>query len=224
MKGGADVFVKICGITNEEDALAATALGADAVGFIFAPSKRQVTFGGARDIIRRLPMDVLPVGVFRDEDPDRVIKEGLRAGIRAVQLHGHETPAMARRLRSHFSVIIVALSAGDFNLDRFDEYQADALLLDAPSPGSGEVFDWRLAEGLPQNRRIILAGGLNPDNVAHGIETVHPWGVDVASGVEASPGVKDLRKVQRFIRNAQAADNEAWHEDRPGPFDWSEEL
>lgn len=218
------MFVKICGITNEEDALAATALGADAVGFIFVPSKRQVTFGGARDIIRRLPMDVLPVGVFRDEDPDRVIKEGLRAGIRAVQLHGHETPAMARRLRAHFSVIIVALSAGDFNLGRFDEYQADALLLDAPSPGSGEVFDWKLAEGLPQNRRVILAGGLTPENVAMGIETVRPWGVDVASGVEASPGVKDLRKVQRFIRNARAADNEAWHEDRPGPFDWSEEL
>lgn len=216
------MFIKICGITNEEDALAVTALGADAVGFVFAPSPRQVTPGKASDIIKRLPPDVLPVGVFRDEDPNRVITLALKAGVKAVQLHGHETPAQAAEIRPHFPVLIVAMAAGDVKLPSYDRFGADALLLDAPSPGSGAVFDWAMAEGLPVNRRVILAGGLTPENVVSGIEQVRPWGVDVSSGVEAEPGIKDAMKVQAFIRAARSVDVNAWDVERPGPFDWAD--
>lgn len=216
------MFIKICGITNEEDALMATALGADALGFVFAPSPRQITVGRARDIIKRLPPDVLPVGVFRDEDPQRVVSLGLKAGVRAIQLHGHETPLQAREVRPHFPVLIVAMTAGDPKLDEFDRFAADALHLDAANPGSGQVFDWKLAEGIPTNRRVILAGGLTPDNVEGAIAQLRPWGVDLSTGVEASPGIKDPVLVRKFIRTVRAAEPvHPPHEDRPGPFDWS---
>jgi phosphoribosylanthranilate isomerase len=217
------VFIKICGITNEEDALAVTALGADALGFNFVPSSsRHVTVGKASDIIKRLPPDVLTVGIFRDEDPTRVVTMALKAGVKAVQLHGHETPAQASEIRSHFPVLIVAMPAGDPKLESFDRFNADALLLDAPTPGSGKVFDWAMAEGLPVNRRLILSGGLTPENVVAGIEQVRPWGVDTATGVESSPGIKDPMKVRAFIRAARSVDVDQWEIDRPGPFDWAE--
>ena len=216
------MFVKICGITNEEDALAVTALGADAVGFVFAPSPRQITPGRANDIIKRLPPDVLTVGVFRDEDPGRVLNLALKAGVKAVQLHGHETPAQAAEIRPHFPVLIVAMPAGDPKLTSFDRYGADALLLDAPTPGSGAVFDWAMAEDITVNRRVILAGGLTPENVISGIEQVRPWGVDVSTGVEEKPGIKDAMKVRAFIKNARSVDFESPHDVEPGPFDWAE--
>jgi phosphoribosylanthranilate isomerase len=219
------MWVKICGLTNEEDALAAVALGADAVGFVFAPSPRQVTVGAVRDITRRLPYGVMTVGVFRDQAPDQVIDTVLSAGLHAAQLHGHETPNEAKIIRQKVQALIVAFPAGSKSIDRFDDYHADALMIDAPHPGSGEVFDWTLADGIPSNRRLILAGGLTPANVAEAIATVKPWGVDVASGVEAAPGVKDPRRMLAFIRRAKAAfaDLERPAGDQtPGPFDWDE--
>ncbi len=223
------MFVKICGVTNEEDALMAVALGADAVGFVFAPSPRQVTVGVARDIVRRLPPETLTVGVFRDQSTRFVIDTVQGAGLRAAQLHGHETPADAAEVRPYCQALIVAFPAGDPGLAHVDDYGADAILLDSPAPGSGEVFDWSLAEGAPLNRRLILAGGLTPENVAHGIAEVRPWGVDVSSGVETDgqPGRKDARKVQAFIRAARAAAPvDAPVPDGPGlgsgPFDWAD--
>ena len=220
------MWVKICGITNEEDALMAVALGADAVGFVFAPSPRQVNVSKVRDIVRRLPYGIMTVGVFRDQAPDQVVEAVLASGLHAAQLHGHETPADAAVIRPQVQALIIAFPAGSPSLDRYDEYHADALMLDAANPGSGHVFDWTLADGVPSNRRLILAGGLTPANVAEGIETVKPWGVDVSSGVESEPGVKDPRKVQAFVRHARAAfdalDRPADH--GPGPFDWSEAL
>jgi phosphoribosylanthranilate isomerase len=222
------VFVKICGVTNEEDALMAVGLGADAVGFVFAPSPRQVTPGVVRDIVRRLPPEILTVGVFRDQGARFVIETTQFAQLRGVQLHGHETPADAERIRPYCQALIVAFPAGDPGLAHVDDYGADAVLLDSHAPGSGQVFDWSLADGAPTNRRLILAGGLTADNVAAGIEEVRPWGVDVSSGVEVDgePGRKDPLKVQAFIHAARAAapsEAEAGGADGgPGPFDWAE--
>jgi phosphoribosylanthranilate isomerase len=218
------VFVKICGITNEEDALMATALGADAVGFVFAPSPRQVSVGTVRDIVKRLPPEIVTVGVFRDQSPKLVIDTVLDAGLRAVQLHGHETPQDAAEIRPYAQALIVALVAGDPALAHLDEFGADAVLLDSPVPGSGKVFDWSLAEGIPVGRRVILAGGLTPDNVGDAVREVQPWGVDTSSGVEVTgdPSRKDPRKVQAFIRAARAAAPQPYHPDGHGPFDWAE--
>ena len=184
----------------------AVALGADAIGFVFAPSSRQVSVGTVRDIVRRLPPDVLTVGVFRDQDASFVSHAMLEAGLHGVQLHGHETPAMAAQIQPRPQTLIVAFSAGSRAVDRFDEYHADAMLLDGAVPGSGAVFDWSLVESVPDNRRLILAGGLTPDNVGFAVSEVGPWGVDVSSGVESAPGQKDPRLVQAFIRAARAAE------------------
>ncbi len=222
------MFVKICGVTNEEDALMAVALGADAVGFVFAPSPRQVTPGTVRDIVRRLPPEILTVGVFRDQGARFVIETTQFAQLRGVQLHGHETPADAAEVRPYCQALIVAFPAGDPGLAHVDDFGADAILLDSHAPGSGQVFDWSLAEGAPTNRRLILAGGLTPDNVATGIDEVHPWGVDVSSGVEVDgePGRKDPLKVQAFIHAARAAAPSSSarpvSSDDGGPFDWAE--
>jgi phosphoribosylanthranilate isomerase len=201
------VFVKICGITNEEDGLLAVAMGADAVGFVFAPgSSRQIAVAQARDIARRLPPEVMTVGVFRDEAPQRVVEMVNAAGLHGVQLHGHETPAEGKWVRQRVQFLIQAFAAGDRMLERLDEYTAaDAVMIDSSTPGSGQVFDWVLAEGLPLDRRVILAGGLDPDNVADAVHRIHPWGVDVSTGVEKSPGRKDASKVMRFINNAKDA-------------------
>jgi len=220
------MFVKVCGTTSEEDALLAVAMGADAVGFVFAPSARQISPGRAADIVKRLPREVLTVGVFRDEAPPRVVEIVNTAGLRAAQLHGHETLEQAHYVRERVPLLIQAFPAGDPGLARVLEYKADALLLDAATPGSGQVFDWSMAE-VPDGIRLILAGGLTPANVAAAIAAVHPWGVDVASGVEASPGRKDPVKVRAFVAAAKAAakaaasgGDDGEDEDGRGPFDW----
>jgi phosphoribosylanthranilate isomerase len=202
------VFVKVCGITSEEDALLAVAMGADAVGFVFAPSPRQVAPQKAADIVKRLPTEIVTVGVFRDEERQRVVDVMHQAGLRAAQLHGFESPATTRWVRSRVPLVFKAFVAGDPHLDEADSYGADAILIDSKSPGSGEVFDWSLAEGAPSNRKVILAGGLDPDNVGDAIRQVRPWGVDVSTGVESSPGHKDARKVRAFIHAARVAELE----------------
>ena len=186
-----EVFVKICGVTNEADALLAIGLGADAVGFIFAPSPRQVTQTLAADIVKRLPHGVLTVGVFRDESAQRVVDIANHVGLGAVQLHGHETADESRWVRARVACTIKAFPAGDRTIGRFGEFGADFLLVDGSSPGSGEVFDWRLAEGVVDPSRLIVSGGLRPDNVGDAIAHLHPFGVDVATGGAEAPGRTD---------------------------------
>jgi phosphoribosylanthranilate isomerase len=200
-----DLVVKICGITTEADALLAVGLGADAVGFVLAPSPRQLAPGAVADIVKRLPHDVLTVGVFRDEAPTRVVEIANTAGLRAVQLHGHERPDDCRWIRARVPVTIKAFPAGDRAIARFEDFGADYLLVDGPSPGSGSVFDWRLAEGVVDVQRMFVSGGLHPGNVADAVARLRPRGVDVASGVESAPGVKDPQKLRAFIRRAREA-------------------
>jgi phosphoribosylanthranilate isomerase len=120
--------------------------------------------------------------------------------------------------------VIKGFPAGDPALDRADEFGADAILIDSHAPGSGEMFDWSLAEGAPVNRRVILAGGLTPENVAEAIDRVKPWGVDVSTGVEDGPGRKDAVKVRDFVRNAKAAAPRRYQGDEDErPFDWQED-
>jgi phosphoribosylanthranilate isomerase len=216
------VFVKICGTTSEEDALLAVAMGADAIGFIFAPSPRQISPAIVRDIVRRLPSEILTVGVFRNELPERVVQIVNGAGLKGAQLHGRETPEQAQFVRERVPVVFQAFVAGDPAIHKAHHYGADAVMLDSPSPGSGQVFDWRLAEGVPDGLRLLLAGGLNPDNVADAIAGVHPWGVDVVTGVEAEPGRKDPLKVRAFIANAKRAEPAAPVPTGDGPYDWEE--
>jgi phosphoribosylanthranilate isomerase len=207
------MFVKICGIANEDDALLATALDADALGFVFAPSPRQVHPETVRDIVRRLPREVHTIGVFRDERPERIIEIVGRAGLRGVQLHGHEPASEVKWIRERVQFVIQAFTAGDPALATAGTSAADIVLVDSPDPGSGRVFDWRLAEGAPRGKRILLAGGLTPDNVGEAIRLVRPWGVDVSSGVEREPGRKDPGKLRRFVVAAREAAADI--EDRP---------
>jgi phosphoribosylanthranilate isomerase len=216
------VFVKICGITSEEDALLAVAMGADAVGFNFVPSSpRFLAVSRAADIAKRLPPEILTVGVFRDEARERVVELTNQAGLRAAQLHGHESEADSRWVRERVSVLIKAFPGGDPDLARAPSFGADIVMIDSASPGSGQVFDWSLAEGAPSGLRILLAGGLNPDNVGEAIAKVRPWGVDVSSGVEAAPGVKDPRLVRTFIKAAREATPSGYRStEATRPFDW----
>jgi phosphoribosylanthranilate isomerase len=217
------VFVKICGITNEDDALLAVAMGADAVGFVFAPSPRQVAPQVVYDITRRLPPEILTVGVFRDEHPARVVELVHRSGVKAAQLHGAETPDVVREVAASVRWVIKAFAAGSDVVRRADRYGTDLVLLDAASPGSGTVFDWSLAGEVPEGLRVILAGGLDPDNVAVAIERVDPWGVDVSSGVEREPGRKDPLKVKRFIDRARAAAPRPYLGPDELPYDWADD-
>ncbi|MGC8472038.1 MAG: phosphoribosylanthranilate isomerase [Acidimicrobiales bacterium] len=200
-----DFLVKICGVTNEPDALLAVGLGADAIGFILAPSPRQIAVSTAADIVKRLPHDVLTVGVFRDESPQRVVEIANTVGFGAVQLHGHETAGQCRWIRERVACTIRAFAAGDPLIARLADFGADYLLVDGQSPGSGQVFDWRLAEGVVDAGRMFVSGGLTPENVGDAIMALRPRGVDVSSGVEAAPGKKDPQKLRAFIRSARAA-------------------
>lgn len=203
------MWVKICGITNLDDALTAVAMGADALSFVFVPgSRRQVDVESVRDIVKRLPPEVITVGVFRNERPERVTDVVHRIGLHGAQLHGHEPLREVRWVRTRVQFVIQAFTAGDPALAAAANGPADIILVDSPEPGSGKVFDWRLAEGAPGGVRLLLAGGLTPDNVADAIARVRPWGVDVSSGVEAAPGRKDATKLRRFIAAAKGAGDE----------------
>ena len=223
------MFIKICGITTADDALLATALGADAVGFIMAPSTRQIVPPRVEEIVRRLPPDVLTVGVFRDEAPSRVIEIVNRCGLKAAQLSGRESMEDTRLIRESVPAVIKAFPGGSQSLSVADRYGADIVMVDSDTPGSGQVFDWSLAEGAPGGIRLLMAGGLTPENVATAIAKVRPWGVDVATGVEMSPGRKDPARLRAFINAARGAEP-AYSEpveqepDEYTPYDWQEEL
>jgi phosphoribosylanthranilate isomerase len=220
------MFVKICGITTEEDALLAVAMGADALGFVFAPSPRQVTPLQVRDIVRRLPGGILTVGVFRNELPQRAADMTHEAGLGAAQLHGNESAQDSRWVAENVPSVIKAFVAGDPRLERVSEYGAAVILVEGPNPGSGEVFDWTMLDGTSRGLPLMLAGGLDPYNVGKAVQMVRPWGVDVSSGVESSPGRKDPAKIRDFVRNAReaAGDDEAEPDEGPFPYDWRDET
>lgn len=199
------MFIKICGITNEQDALLAVALGADALGFVFAPSPRQIAPGLARDIVKRLPPEIMTVGVFRNEHPSRVIEIVNESRLQGAQLHGHESIAITDEVAAQVRFVIKAVVAGSADASNADLFSSDAVLVDGLQPGSGTTYDWDLLSQLPDSVHVILSGGLTADNVAIGIEQVRPWGVDVSSGVEKSPGLKDAVKLRHFITNARDA-------------------
>ncbi len=203
------VRIKICGITNKEDALAAAHFGADALGFVFATSPRKVSAESAREIIKALPPFVKTVGVFVDEDPERVSSIAALCGLDILQLHGSESVDYCSRFDRRVIKAVRMQSRDELkNLSKYVDV-VDGLLLDTYVPdkpgGTGITFDWKLAVEAKRYGRIILAGGLNPENVAAAISMVKPYAVDASSGLERSPGVKDHKKMARFIKEANEA-------------------
>lgn len=202
------IFVKICGIKELDDALAAVEAGADALGFNFwRPGERYIAPHAAGRIIERLPAVIMKVGVFVDEEPEEVRRIARETGLSAVQLHGRETPEYVTGLSSIKSWKAFRVDES-FQAARLAAYQVDAFLLDgagAAPGGNAAPFDWARAREAREFGRVILAGGLGPDNVAAAIRAAEPWGVDVASGVESAPGRKDQARMRQFIEAARGA-------------------
>lgn len=192
------IRVKICGITHLEDALAAVAFGADALGFIFAESPRRVTGEAAREIIAGLPPFVTKVGVFMNRPADEIRKIMRHCGLDIAQLHGDEPPDLCAAL---FPRVIKAFTSGNLPpLDELKRYRAAAFLLDREKGAATPPEDlWPIARRMGEHGRVILAGGLAPENVAQAVRIAEPYAVDVSSGIEESPGKKDHRKMKAFI-------------------------
>ncbi len=206
------VRVKICGITNLDDALASVDAGADVLGFNFyQQSPRYVETSVARRIIEQLPAAVLSVGVFVNlPDAQQVRRTAEAAGVQAVQLHGDESPTYCRELKDLFVVKALRVDS-DFRPEQAALFETEAVLLDGFSPvafgGAGQGFDWSIAARTrPLVGKLFLAGGLNENNVAAAIESVRPYAVDACSGLESAPGRKDMTKVRAFIEAAQGAE------------------
>jgi phosphoribosylanthranilate isomerase len=228
------MFIKICANTNLGDAQFAADLGANAIGFVFAPSKRHVTAAQVSTIVDKLPPAPDKIGVFATTDPTEIAAAVTAAHLTGVQLHGTFTAATINALHAKFGGDLKLIQTVAYPIDSLDRAAADrhfsetlreafsepalwAILVDAAKSGTsgglGVAFDWahvaaivhHTAATLDKRPRIILAGGLTPDNVASAIATFKPWGIDVASGVEASPGRKDPDRLQAFLRNARAA-------------------
>jgi len=201
-----NVRVKICGITNSEDAHAAVEYGADALGFVFAKSPRQITKEQARDIIAELPPFVSPVGVFADEKADMIKEICDFCGIQTVQLHGNEQPSYLKELEGYKLIKAFRVKEED-DLKQLANYKPHAFLLDSyvkgVMGGTGVSFNWEIARQAHKYGTIILSGGLTPKNVKEAIQMVKPYAVDVSSGVESSPGKKDKSLLKRFIANAK---------------------
>ncbi len=197
--------VKICGITRIEDALTTAELGADALGFVFFPkSPRYVSDETVRDIIRRLPEAVATVGVFVNASFSGIMRKVEYCGLTAVQLHGLETPDLVLRLAAEKLIVIKALFSGKppFITD-VSNYNASAYLVECGKgvlPGGNALeWNWSEARGLSRNHPLVLAGGLTPENVGKAVSDAQPDAVDVSSGVELQPGIKDTRKVKVFL-------------------------
>ncbi|MFO0794094.1 MAG: phosphoribosylanthranilate isomerase [Candidatus Brocadiaceae bacterium] len=203
--------VKICGITNQEDAQVGVDAGADALGFVFAKSPRQVTKEQAWNIIQRLPPFVSPVGVFVDEQVDAIKEICGFSGIHTVQLHGNEPPEYINKLHN-CKVIKAFRIRGEEDIRQLAQYKPHAFLLDSyvkgVMGGTGMTFNWELARQAQKYGPIILSGGLTPENVREAIRVVNPYAVDVSSGVEISPGKKDKELVRSFIMNAKLGSKE----------------
>ncbi len=203
-------WIKICGITNSADALLASGAGADALGFVFADSPRKVNPELAKKIILSLPPFLAKVGVFVNEKLDRVKEIYEHCGLDFVQLHGEEDQGYVKSLSLP---TIKAFRVRDCQiLDKIQKFRVGYFLLDAYDPvrpgGTGRSFDWDIAERANGLGKLILSGGLTLSNVKEALETVRPCGVDVSSGVEIKPGVKDPVKVERFIHEVREWDSQ----------------
>lgn len=217
------LWVKICGNTSLEDALLAAENGADAVGFVFAPSPRQVSVKEVAGIVPRLPESLEKIGVFVDAGAEEIETAVRTCGLTGVQLHFSNDHALSARLRGRFGpqlrilhVLHYAEGLGEAAFKLAKDVDIDAILVDSRTAsavgGTGIAFDWKSAAasvggnaGL--QKKIVVAGGLSPANVAEAIAVLRPWGVDVVSGVEAAPGRKDPGKVRDFLARARAAAN-----------------
>ncbi|HEX7481228.1 MAG TPA: phosphoribosylanthranilate isomerase [Polyangiales bacterium] len=200
------VAVKVCGVTSVSDALACVKLGADAIGLNFyAGSPRCVPVDVAAAIVSAVGTAVVTVGVFVDAPYEEIARVQASTALRCVQLHGDEPPALLERFLPHAYKAI--RMRGRASLDLVASYPGRFVLLDAYVPGAqggtGATFDWRLAAEVARTRQVTLAGGLTPDNVAAAVAAVQPFCVDVASGVESAPGVKDPAKVAAFVAAAK---------------------
>jgi phosphoribosylanthranilate isomerase len=208
------VRVKICGITNGRDARAAVELGASALGFNFyEKSPRVVAPVNAWSIRKTLPSEVQAVGVFVDWKPTAVVALAQALQLSAVQLHGHEGPQHAGFCARKVAVIKAFRVGEEFSFTEMRRFRSAAhLLLDAAVPGqyggTGHTANWDVARKVAERRQIFLAGGLTPENVAEAIRYVHPYGIDVASGVESRPGKKDRGKMREFFQEVERADRE----------------
>ena len=207
------VRVKICGIRSYEDAMAAVDAGASALGFNFwTGTPRYISPQLAAPIIARIPPDVWKVGVFVDEARERVLEIAAETGVSVLQLHGNESPDYWDQLDSF--VRIKAFKVGsDFQPEVLQGYRsAVAYLLDSSvrgmAGGTGQTFDWSLAARAKAYGNLLLAGGLTPENVGEAIRRVRPWGVDVCTGVESSPGKKDPRLIRKFMEAVRTAESE----------------
>ncbi|MGA3371998.1 MAG: phosphoribosylanthranilate isomerase [Terracidiphilus sp.] len=217
------LWIKICGNTSLGDALLAVEAGADAIGFVFAPSPRQVTADHAAAIVPQLPANVEKIGIFVDAALEEIVSAVEACGLTGVQLHFNAQPELPARLHERLGLELRIVRVMHFGAETGGEITAqatrqalepheDAVLVDSRTAaavgGTGVTFDWVAArKTLFQNagaRKYIVAGGLNPANVAAAIAALRPWGVDVASGVEAAPGRKDPGKVREFVARARA--------------------
>lgn len=206
--------VKICGLTRPEDASLADLLGADAVGFVFAPSPRQIDVASAYQLSRQLSPFTARVGVFVDPTPADVAGVLDRVRLDVVQLHGDESPQSVAAIRALGVRVVKAVRVrSEVSVAHLAAYGADAYLLDTYVPGvaggTGKSFQWELAKDAARSLPIILAGGLTPGNVLAALQVVQPHGVDVSSGVESSPGVKDPTRLRQFIARVRRNDVEA---------------
>ncbi|MFG2074092.1 phosphoribosylanthranilate isomerase [Nonomuraea maritima] len=191
------MYVKICGLSEPEHVVAAVEAGADAIGFVLTRSSRQITPERAAELGALVPEHVLTVGVFRGEDPATVRQAALASGVRAVQLHGRHPHGDFTALKDLGVRLVRAVDAqADLRCGAFDE---DLLIVDAPQAGSGLPWDWAAVRGRASGR-WMLAGGLDPANVREAVAAADPWGVDVSSGVETAPGVKDSTLIQAFLK------------------------
>ncbi len=201
------VKVKVCGMTNLKDVLVAVDAGADAVGFIFyKKSPRSVNMKTVREIVQELPPFVDAVGVFVNETAEQINNITDRCNLDRVQLHGDESPTFCKRIKRR---VIKAIRVKDIqSLKQLSGYSVNSFLLDTHSEGqqggTGKVFDWTLVHPAKKYGSIILAGGLTPANVRGAIQRVQPYGVDVCSGVESQPGIKDHTKMRAFLKNVKA--------------------
>jgi phosphoribosylanthranilate isomerase len=202
-KSSPPVKVKVCGTTRLKDALLAVECGADAIGFIFyKKSPRCVSAKTAKEICSKLPPFIHRVGVFVNETADTINRIAERCGLDAVQLHGDESPAFCKKIKHRVIKVVRVKDAA--SLKEMSRYAVDGFLFDTYKEdqwgGTGKVFDWELVTRAKKYGPVIIAGGLNPRNVKAAIQKVQPYGVDVSSGVEQSPGKKDPKKVKAFLK------------------------
>jgi phosphoribosylanthranilate isomerase len=202
--------IKICGITNSEDAQLSASLGADALGFNFyRKSPRYIAPQETRNIVNQITGDVLKVGVFVNEDFDEVVAIAKVSGIDTVQLHGEEAPEYVAKLKNVTGLVVIKAfrMSPDFVPENILQYDVDMVLLDAFSKnehgGTGQTFDWEIAKKVVSIfPKMFLAGGLDPSNIAEAIKTVAPYGVDACSGLESEPGTKDEKQLRSFFVQA----------------------